>query len=173
MASMYLVYINVKGLMAVYELTNVKYSCDYIQGYCPTENGFRIFHKNRIISYLNSLEHAVNYLNSVVLTLKLNRDDWINKYQDDYIRKYKLNDVFEVYFIGFKNADKERLKHAAISAGMIVHCHITTNIHILCCGYNVEPKKMETAILKGIMVLTENEFIDLLNSGVIPDKYIP
>ncbi|EFQ8846659.1 hypothetical protein H1K98_005020, partial [Salmonella enterica] len=87
--------------------------------------------------------------------------------------KYKVNDVFEVCFIGFKNNDKERLKHAAISAGMIVHCHITANIHILCCGYNVEPKKMETAILKGIMVLTENEFIDLLNSGVIPDKYIP
>ncbi|EFK6636743.1 BRCT domain-containing protein [Escherichia coli] len=78
---------------------------------------------------------------------------------------------FEVCFTGFKKTDKDRLKNSAISAGMIVRNDVTANLHILCCGRNAGPKKMEIAALKGTMILTESEFLDFLNLGVIPDKY--
>ncbi|HGA5946676.1 TPA: hypothetical protein ACIS31_004558, partial [Salmonella enterica subsp. enterica serovar Virchow] len=49
MERLYFVYINAKGVIAAYELANVKYNGDYIQGYCPTEGAFRTFKKDRFI----------------------------------------------------------------------------------------------------------------------------
>lgn len=173
MDSLYFVYINARGVIAAYELTNVKRSGEYVQGYCPTENGFRTFRKDRVIAYLDSFADAVFYLNNTIPTLNIDKKDWIKKTQYKYtnLDKPSFNNVFEVCFTGFKKTDKDRLKDSAISAGMIVRSDVTANLHILCCGYNAGPKKMEIATLKGTMVLTENEFLDFLNSGVIPDKY--
>ncbi|MER45536.1 hypothetical protein ED033_25425, partial [Salmonella enterica] len=54
MERLYFVYINAKGVIAAYELANVKYNGDYIQGYCPTEGAFRTFRKDRFIKFLDS-----------------------------------------------------------------------------------------------------------------------
>lgn len=176
MERLYFVYINAKGVIAAYELANVKYNGDYIQGYCPTEGAFRTFRKDRFIKFLDSFEDAIEYLNKVVPTLDINKNEWVktksrHHYDSFNLKKPDFNDTFEVCFTGFKKTDKDRLKDSAISAGMIVRSDVTANLHILCCGYNAGPKKMEIATLKGTMVLTENEFLDFLNSGVIPDKY--
>lgn len=176
MERLYFVYINAKGVIAAYELANVKYNGDYIQGYCPTEGAFRTFKKDRFIKFLDSFEDAIEYLNKVVPTLDINKNEWVktksrHHYDSFNLNKPDFNDTFEVCFTGFKKTDKDRLKDSAISSGMIVRSDVTANLHILCCGYNAGPKKMEIATLKGTMVLTENEFLDFLNSGVIPDKY--
>ncbi|EFR7922777.1 hypothetical protein H1Z67_000112 [Salmonella enterica] len=176
MERLYFVYINAKSVIAAYELANVKYNGDYIQGYCPTEGAFRTFRKDRFIKFLDSFEDAIEYLNKTVPTLDINKDEWVktksrHHYDSFNLKKPDFKNTFEVCFTGFKKTDKDRLKDSAISAGMIVRSDVTANLHILCCGYNAGTKKMEIATLKGTMVLTENEFLDFLNSGVIPDKY--
>ncbi|MEY4767957.1 MAG: hypothetical protein RL637_596 [Pseudomonadota bacterium] len=85
------------------------------------------------------------------------------------ILKRDANTIDEICFTGFKSADKQRLTKIAIAANMLVRKEVSTNLKYLCCGYNAGPKKLEIAREKNILTLSESQFINLIETGEIPE----
>lgn len=40
---------------------------------------------------------------------------------------------------------------------------------ILCCGYNAGPTKVTAARMKGVLILDEEQFLNMVSTGEVPD----
>ncbi|MFQ2251690.1 BRCT domain-containing protein [Aeromonas hydrophila] len=78
--------------------------------------------------------------------------------------------IFEICFTGFDSAKKRELVALAEGATndmFVVRNSVTKTLDILCCGENAGPKKVADAQSKGIHIFDEEQFIKLLETGLI------
>lgn len=73
-----------------------------------------------------------------------------------------------VCFTGFKAADKKRLSDLATKNHMQVNKTVSHGIRYLVCGYNAGPAKIDNAKYEGGEAITEQQFLDLLETGEMP-----
>ena len=74
----------------------------------------------------------------------------------------------EICFTGFGASKKAELMGLALDHKFEVVASVTKNLDFLCGGENAGPKKLETAIAQGVQILTESEFITLIQTGELP-----
>lgn len=160
------IYQDAKGSITPRKVVNVSESELYIQGICTSSNALRTFRKDRI------LDDAVDDSN---IDAKLDHYLSINPQPvtssgHSYRRISNPTGAPEVCFTGFKKDDKEDLTKLASSSGMVVRTSVTSNLDFLCCGYNAGPKKIEKSRHQGVVVLSEPQFREMLETGEIPEE---
>ncbi|WP_413722746.1 BRCT domain-containing protein [Sodalis sp. RH24] len=160
MASRNFIYINAKRIVRVFSLLQVSDSELHIQGICSQSNTLKTFRKDRIIEEFYTLDDA------------LSRYETLDKSQyDHYVTSPKKKpSLLEVCFTGFKKNDKDRLITLAEENKLLVRSSVTQNLQFLCCGYNAGPTKVTAARMKGVIILNEDEFGLMLETGEIPES---
>ncbi|OWP85283.1 hypothetical protein BWK59_00660 [Flavobacterium davisii] len=86
-----------------------------------------------------------------------------------YSLKEKKDPKIEICFTGFNPNEKEILTELAKSKGFHIAKSITVNLNFLCCGSNAGESKMAKAIKQEVILLSENEFRTLIETGEIPN----
>lgn len=137
----------------------------YITGFCYSAKGTRTFKLERIIGLIE--QNGESYL----------VDDWLDKqgisshydfnngFNDKSINKRKL----EICFTGFRRDVKEKLERKAIKKDFTVRKSVTKNLDFLVTGSNAGPAKMSQARLQGVIILNEDEFYEMMETGALPD----
>lgn len=152
------IYQDARGNITAREITDISETEDYLQGYCHLADDLRTFRKDRILEILGD---------NGDVELKLQHYISISPPPKAPPRSHHLLDVC---FTGFKSEDKNRLQEMAESAGLIVRSSVTRNLNFLCCGYNAGPKKIEKARAQNVIALNEEQFIQLLETGEVPES---
>lgn len=151
------IYQNAKGNITARVISDTSETETYLQGFCHQACGLRTFRKDRILEMLNG---------SAEIESKLNHYITLNP---DSIIPSKAHYLLDVCFTGFKSADKKRLVALAEDKKLVVRGSVTRSLNFLCCGYNAGPKKIEKARSQGVIALDEEQFIQLLETGEVPD----
>lgn len=87
----------------------------------------------------------------------------------DFKIKEPKAETFDVHFTGFKKEDKSALESLASDAGMEVRKSVTKALKLLCYGYNASQMKMDKARKMGVIILSETQFRDFLDTGDFTD----
>ncbi len=153
----YFVYINAKKQVNAYTLYNVSESEEHFQGVCNKSKQLKTFRKDRVIKECSSYDLAL-----------VDLSEYKGLEHPSFSKTPKVN-LFEICFTGFKKDDKERLISLATDNKMSVRASVTQNLQVLCCGYNAGPKKVDAARMKGVVILDENQFHLLVETGEVPD----
>jgi NAD-dependent DNA ligase len=74
----------------------------------------------------------------------------------------------QVCFTGFGVSKKQELIDIAGKNNIKVVSSVTKKLDFLCGGENAGPKKIEKAESQGVQFLTEDQFIQLIETGEIP-----
>lgn len=120
----------------------------YIEGYCHYREDFRTFRLDRIISGIT--------VDGVVYSV----DDWLKT-------KNIFRHKFTVCFLGFK--DIAKLSAIAEENHFDVRTNISKNLNFLVLGKNADKTKVEKALGYGVVCMSENEFIQMIETGEIPE----
>lgn len=83
-------------------------------------------------------------------------------------RSSNPDDRLQICFTGFTPSQKEVLMGLAEENDMKVVMSVTKKLNFLCVGDNAGPKKLEKAISQGIQVLTESQYVAMIETGEIP-----
>lgn len=150
------IYQDAKGNISKRDIFAVSSSDDYIQGICKKSNSIRTFRKDRILEYITDISIIEKRLNHFV---KANPTPPTTD-----------TTLPDICFTGFKKEDKEFLTNLAKQKNLNIRSSVTKNLAFLCCGYNAGPKKIETARKQGVIVLNENQFKTMLETGELPEE---
>jgi len=86
------------------------------------------------------------------------------------IRTVKAKDMrLQICFTGFGTSKKQELVNLANSNDFKVVSSVTKKLDFLCGGENAGPKKIEKAKEQGVQFLNEQQFIQLIETGEIPN----
>lgn len=151
------IYRDAKGNITVRTVRDISETEDYLQGICLRSGDLRTFRKDRIIEEFPDKFSAETRLPHHIST---------NPPPKPPPRSHHLIDIC---FTGFKNNDKEKLTNLAQGAGMIVRDFVTKSLNFLFGGYNAGPAKIEKARKQGVVFLNESQFIQLLETGEMPE----
>ncbi|WP_157725642.1 BRCT domain-containing protein [Vitreoscilla filiformis] len=127
----------------------------------------RTFRKDRVLEYIDdniNVEARLSYHIS-------NNPPPIEKERKTVFRKANDSGKLEICFTGFKQADKDRLTSLAEANNFFIRPSVTKNLHFLCCGYNAGPSKIEKSRHQGVMILSEDQFMLLVDTGEIPENF--
>jgi NAD-dependent DNA ligase len=152
------IYQDARGNVTAREITDISETEAYLQGYCHLANDLRTFRKDRVLEVLASgddIESKVKHYISISPPPKA---------------PPKSHHLLDVCFTGFKSEYKKRLKAMAESTGMVVRSSVTRSLNFLCCGYNAGPKKIEKARAQNVIALNEEQFVQLLETGEVPES---
>ena len=152
------IYQDARGNITARVISDISETKEYLQGFCQTANDLRTFRKDRILETLEGNENTES---------KLNYHISVNPPPKAPPKSHNLLDVC---FTGFKSDDKKRIKEQAESKGLTIRSSVTRSLNFLCCGYNAGPKKIEKARSQGVIALNEEQFIQLLETGEVPDS---
>jgi hypothetical protein len=87
------------------------------------------------------------------------------------IRSTKAKDNrLQVCFTGFGASKKIELTNLAYDKKINVVSSVTKKLDFLCGGETAGPMKLEKAIEQGVQVLSENEFMNLIETGEVPNQ---
>ena len=87
------------------------------------------------------------------------------------IRTTKAKDNrLQICFTGFGTSRKQELIDLANDYKFKVVSSVTKKLDYLCGGENAGPKKIEKAESQGVQFLNENQFINLVQTGEIPNE---
>lgn len=87
------------------------------------------------------------------------------------IRNTKAKDNrLQVCFTGFGLSKKVELTNLAQDKKFNVVASVTKKLDFLCGGETAGPRKLEKAIEQGVQILSENEFINLIETGEVPNQ---
>lgn len=75
----------------------------------------------------------------------------------------------EILFTGFSASVRESLEDTARDEGMKVRKTVTKNLTFLCAGPNAGPTKVAEAKSRGALVLDEDQFWTLIETGEIEE----
>ncbi len=87
-----------------------------------------------------------------------------------YSLKEKKQPKIEICFTGYNPSEKEKLANLAIEKGFHISKSITVNLNFLCCGSNAGETKIKKAIEQNVIIITTEEFYNLLETGEIPNN---
>lgn len=157
----FIIYCNAKHEIKKYHLVNVanaSNSNDLFQGVSIPEKKLKTFRKDRVIAVFSDLTQ-LEFADISAFNIDLPPPPSLKS----------SSSQLQIHFTGFKKADKDRLEKLAKDNEMAVMKGVTAKLAILCCGYNSSPQKKTEAFEKGALVLTEDQFVELLNTGEIPE----
>jgi len=84
-------------------------------------------------------------------------------------REKRINDDrLQVCFTGFSVSKKKELVELAGKNNFKIVASVTKNLDFLCGGENAGFRKIEKAESQGVQFLTEEQFINLVDTGEIP-----
>ncbi len=81
----------------------------------------------------------------------------------------KRNSKNQICFTGFNPAEKDRLIEIAIKSGMHIAKSVTKSLDFLCIGSNAGPAKLKKAKEQETIILTEEQFNRMLETGELPN----
>lgn len=148
-------YCNAKGQLGAYEIAGVSESAEHYQGFLTDGGGIRTFRKDRVIEYFDSLAAALSGIPE--------------SYSPPVTTKPKKQSPPTICFTGFKKDTKTKLTSLAEAAGLAVRTGVSGSLSYLCCGANAGPVKLDKARAAGALVLSEMQFIAMLDTGEIPE----
>lgn len=73
-------------------------------------------------------------------------------------------------FTGFASVQRGHLERVAADAGLRVVKSVTRGLMFLVAGPNAGPKKVDGARELGSYIVSESEFFELVQTGVLPDS---
>jgi len=167
------IYCDAHGVISYRDIANVSKTEEYLQGYCTQDNGFRTFRKDRVLEYVGEEANVDERLKYHIDSNPSPREESAQRegsLRRSFIRRINTINAPEICFTGFKKEDKIRLSEKAKAAGMFVRDSVTKQLIYLCCGYNAGPKKIEKSRHQGAMILNELQFLELLETGEIPEQ---
>lgn len=151
--SLSFIYLNADKGLSANTVTGISEKGEYFHGFCSRVNNVRSFRHDRIVETVeneNELPERLSY------------------WQENKGSIPKKSHRLEIVFTGFKADDKARLEQTAKDAGMLVRSSMSGYLDFLCYGYNAGSKKMEYARTNKILILSEAEFMELLETGSVP-----
>lgn len=84
-----------------------------------------------------------------------------------YSLKEKKEPKIEICFTGYNPTEKEQITNIAIEKGFHIAKSITVNLNFLCCGSNAGETKIKKALEQNVILLTTDEFYNLIETGEI------
>ena len=164
-------YRNTKNEYKIVSVANPKRATSgdwtYIQGWSERHQHPVTLRLDRIIDTYDSAEWAQKALNDKSFgELGLNTDLPECEFKP-LTRTGRAS--FDVCFTGFSKDKKQELIDLAEANNMIVRTKVTAYLNALCCGNRAGPSKMKKASEQGAFVLTEQQFIDVIETGNISE----
>lgn len=137
----------------------------YIQGFCHSRQDIRTFRTDRIIGNItmNSKGYSVHYW----LMLHSQNQHSPVPSQRETKEEFPRNNL-EICFTGFKKENKKILETLAINHGLTVRASVSKNLNFLVLGANAGPRKIEQGQEVNAIFLSENEFLEMIETGEIP-----
>ena len=147
-------YTDSKGVTTVREISNARQDGHYLRGFDVNEKGVRTFRLDRI--------HWGDGVPDVTPT-----DEPLSL---TALAKASKKGKPTVCFTGFsRDAALPHLRAMAENAGMVVAKSVVSKLTYLVTGANAGPAKLDKAAEEGSAILTEDEFINLMETGELPD----
>lgn len=157
----FFIYEKSDGNIEGYHVVNISISDHYLQGIALPKKQFRTFRIDRIVAMFNSENELLAAdVPSLLDSPRLKPSNNFTK---------QSTGRAEIAFTGFSKANRERLEMQAEEAGLTIKKDVTKRLTYLCCGANAGPTKTAKAREAGALALTEQQFIDLLNTGELPE----
>lgn len=154
------IYKDAQGVVTARTVIDISETEKYIQAFCTQAQELRTFRKDRIIEYIQDEANIPERLSHLIA----------NSPSPKPVKHRIQNDgnLSEVCFTGFKEDDKMRLSELAKKSSMFVRTSVTSNLEFLVCGFRAGKAKIQKARHQGVIVLTESQFMALLETGEIP-----
>lgn len=149
---LWFVYEDAEGNVTTREVKSWRDDGRYIEGFCLVANDIRTFRKDRILSFISGEE----YLNR---RKDAPRHIGIDLPEDE---------PEEILFTGFSRGLRAELEAVATKAGMRVRTKVTQNLMYLVGGKNAVSAKLAGARAKGCIILNEEQFRALVETGELP-----
>ncbi len=150
-------YTNSKSETKIYSLTKWVEQGFYLRGH--HEGHYKTFRKDRVDRYLEGDESILNPAAPAPPNIKTHAPK-------------DIDDRLIVLFTGFKKADKQGLESKSESAGIkpSKSKRVTRSLNFLVYGpLKSGAKKMQAAIENNIYIMSESQFLEMLETGVLPD----
>lgn len=152
------IYRDSAGNKTLRSLSNIKEDDLYIYAYCEYSKGLRTFRKDRIVQYIDASD-SENYSHISLPSKGQER----KSLSEDY--------ALEICFTGFKALERTALESLAEVNNMKVRKSIVSRLDFLCIGDKPGKKKLKDAEDKGCVILTLDQYKDLIDHGLLPEGY--
>lgn len=165
----HLVYITSHKQIGVYSISNLNIDDIYFKGYCIQKNRVITLRADRIIKQFDDLALAENYAQNIPQDVFYLFDTLLNQQ-----RKEKITPIYKIglCFTGFKKAKKEELIKLATENDLRVVENVSGAVDFLIFdkeSKTVGPTKLAKAEKLGIKIINDEEFLYMLETGVVPD----
>ncbi len=74
----------------------------------------------------------------------------------------------QICFTGFTSSVKKELQDKAREAHLDVVTRVTKNLRYLCAGENAGPSKMKEAAEKDVIIMSQQQFLNMIETGELP-----
>ncbi|MBI2381488.1 MAG: hypothetical protein HYV16_12115 [Gammaproteobacteria bacterium] len=128
----------------------------YLKGWCVCCNGVRTFRKDRVVEYLDGSD-------AQLIDPRPSAQPLISDTQRE-------GRPAQIVFTGFPSVQRSVLEQRATDAGMDVRKSVTQGLDFLCGGPNAGPTKLEKARAQRVYIMTQAQFLALLETGELPDE---
>ncbi|MBS0352472.1 MAG: hypothetical protein JSR83_01030 [Proteobacteria bacterium] len=144
------------GKVGTHTLKNWNEVGRYIQGVSVEAGQFRTYLKHRVLEYLNDAATLLDdpYPAPPVIT-----------------KSSKAPAGPEIVFTGFAKAHRADLERMAALHGLRVVGSVTKGLTLIVGGGNAGPAKMEQAREQNVIVLEEEGFLRMIETGEVPDPF--
>lgn len=136
-------------------VVNWRESGRYILGACPDTYHPKTYRKDRVVRYYDGAESLLKEPFSG---------------PPPAISPSRRSSGTEILFTGFPAVQRAVLESKAEEAGLIVVKTVTKNMTYLCGGPTAGPAKLEKSREKGVWILNQPAFFQLLETGELPDE---
>lgn len=165
----HLVYITSHKQIGVYSMVNLHIDDIYFKGYCIQKNRIITLRADRIINQFDDLSVAEDYAQNLPKDVFDLFDSLLNQQ-----RKEKVTPIYKIglCFTGFKKAKKEELIKLATENDLRVVENVSGAVDFLIFdkeSKTVGPAKLAKAEKLGIKIINDEEFLYMLETGVVPD----
>lgn len=159
---LHFVYEDARGDISVRQMTDWHFDGEYIRGFCHRAGDTRTFRFDRVVEFIAGEELLED---SVGSKIELDMEQLVNTYTS----KRAASAQPEILFTGFSASVRESLEDTARDEGMKVRKTVTKNLTFLCAGPNAGPTKVAEAKSRGALVLDEDQFWTLIETGEIEE----
>lgn len=149
-------YANAAGEESVRALLRWSESGHYLKGYDASCGRVMTFRKDRIREYLDGCAALLSVPHSPP--------------PPAVVRSAPADQRPQVVFTGFPRIQRAHLEQKADESGMAVVGSVTVKLAFLVYGPNAGPAKIEKAMSQGVYIVSEPEFHELAETGVLPDR---